>query len=124
MTTLTGLLFLFLVATRAENDSVNSMHNRPQARAGSAEVRIDTAEIEALPNTHRVREVARKFEHVVVSSEAVTFDQSHGYIYRYDVDTPIEDERGGLEMRRGKLIVLVNEDDRLILIVDSLFELP
>lgn len=95
----------------------------PSASAEPHEEPVPPEQVSGLSYTETVRAVARRFGGIVWASESVTRDSEYGHIYRYDVDTVVDDEAGGVWMSRGRVVISALDSKRIILSYHSLFEL-
>lgn len=120
-----ALIFLSLLSSpNIENigEIVNS--KGPPVTAGLHEKQISPEKVSGLSSTDPVRSVARNYGGVVLESESVTYDEDYGYIYRYDVDTAVEDVPNKSTVSRGKVVISTVDDKRIYLSFHSLFDLP
>ena len=120
------LVSLFLLSSGISNDNEgsNTMHERPPIKAAQSEKRIETAQIAALQNTEKVRALVVTFEHALLESEEVTYDEGYGFIYRYDVEGSAQDGASGEGTYKGRLVITAKASGELSLVYGSLFELP
>lgn len=96
----------------------------PPVSAGQHEEPISPERVRALSCTELVRSVADNFGGIIWTSESVTRDSDYGHIYRYDIDTAVSDEAGGVRTSRGKIVISALDSERIVLSYHSLFDLP
>lgn len=105
------------------NDEAYDFLTGPPVYPDRREEILSPEQVAELACTQSVRSIARGFGRVIWESEAVTRDDRYGHIYRYDVDTEIDDGAGRKQISRGRIVISTEAPDKILLSCHSLFEL-
>lgn len=96
----------------------------PPVSVGQHEEPVSPERVPALSCTEAVRAVAGNLDGIIWASESVTRDSDYGHIYRYDIDTVVNDEAGGVRISRGRVVISALDSERIVLSCHSVFDLP